>query len=482
MSHPSEPPPFFGAKPSSITERARQLIQRLRQAQRQIIDTVLPQDANFSNVLLPLAQAENTVSADRWLVTSYGNFSPDAALQDAANAAAALFEDFELETSLNTEIFNLINALLRKGELLDCESRRYLEKKHKAHVSNGLWLAEESSRQRFQIVRSRIAALEAEFMKNLSDSRLEVWYSRQAMQGVLDEVLSRFKSDTVGNEQMFRCDSATILQVMMFATNADTRRLCYMASENTCRGNESVFKELILLRAESARLLGYSSHAALRLEDRMAKTPDVVNNFLADLVSKLSETASFEVEKLKAMKKRDVESRGESFGGHYYFWDHSFYSRLMMEREHDLDQQLLAEYLPLLPTVESMLEINQHLFGMVFIEITKLGQDSGVTFSYNSNAEMLWHDDVRVFSVWNDKQQGGEFVGYLYLDLYERKGKPSNACNVPIRPVSARLEMCSISSMLPTYLTQHLNSTLKIRQMAAGIAMQCLKWGQVRMK
>ncbi|UKZ82543.1 hypothetical protein TrVFT333_010332 [Trichoderma virens FT-333] len=434
MSHPPEPPPLFEATPSSITERAQQLIQRLRQAQTQIIDTVLREDATFSNVLLPLAQAENAVSAERWLVTSYRNFSPDAALQDAANVAATMFEDFELETSFRIDLFNLINAVRRKGELLDCESRRYLERKHKSHLRNGLLLSEETSRQRFQAMQTRIAALEANFVKNLADSRLEVWLSRQALQGVPDEVLSRFKSDTTGDEHLFLCDSGTILQVMMFATNTDTRKLCYMSSENQCRGNEPLFKELILLRAESARQLGYSSHAALRLEDRMAKTPDAVNNFLAELVSKLSETAEAEVEKLKAIKKRDVESRGESFDGHYYLWDHAFYNRLMLEREYDLNQQQLAEYFPLLPTIESMLEINQHLFGLVFVEITKPNQGSGVTFGQNSSAGILWHDDVRVFSVWNDKQEGGDFVGYLYLDLYDRKGKRSNACNVPIRP------------------------------------------------
>ncbi|UKZ56810.1 hypothetical protein TrVGV298_010651 [Trichoderma virens] len=115
MSHPPEPPPLFEATPSSITERAQQLIQRLRQAQTQIIDTVLTEDATFSNVLLPLAQAENAVSAERWLVTSYRNFSPDAALQDAANVAATMFEDFELETSFRIDLFNLINAVRCKG-------------------------------------------------------------------------------------------------------------------------------------------------------------------------------------------------------------------------------------------------------------------------------------------------------------------------------------------------------------------------------
>lgn len=434
MSHPPQPPPLFEAKPSSVTERAEQLIQGLRQAQKRVIDAVGIDDATFSNVLLPLAQAENAVSAERWLLTCYRNFSPNEALQEAANMAATMFKDFELESSFCYKLFNLINAVLLKDEPLNCESRRYLEKKHKDHIRNGLLLSEESSRQHFQTLQTRISALEAKITKVLADSRLEVWLSRQALEGVPDEVLSRFKSDATGD--MLLCDSGTLLDVMMFATNANTRRLCYMASENVCCANESVLKELMLLRDESARLLGYSSHSALRLEDRMAKTPDVVNSFLSKLTSGLSTTGKAEVERLKALKKTDVESRGESFDGQYYFWDHAFYNRLTLERMYNVDQQHLAEYFPLLPTIESMLEINEQLFGLVFVEISN--RDPGVTVRNDSSGEMVWHDDVRIFSVWNDKQEGGNFVGYLYLDLYDRKGKPSNACNVPIQPVSAK--------------------------------------------
>ncbi|TWU74987.1 hypothetical protein ED733_005812 [Metarhizium rileyi] len=73
-----QPPPLFGASPSSITER------------------VLAEDATFSNVRLPLAQAENAASAERWLITCYRNFSPDAALQEGANVAATIFDGWNL--------------------------------------------------------------------------------------------------------------------------------------------------------------------------------------------------------------------------------------------------------------------------------------------------------------------------------------------------------------------------------------------------
>ncbi len=51
-----------------------------------------------------------------------------------------------------------------------------------------------------------------------------------------------------------------------------------------------------------------------------------------------------EIEKLKELKKADVESRGEKFDGHYFLWDHRFYDRLMLEKEYQLDHQKIAEF------------------------------------------------------------------------------------------------------------------------------------------
>jgi metallopeptidase MepB len=195
----------------------------------------------------------------------------------------------------------------------------------------------------------------------------------------------------------------------------------------------ALFKEAMVLRDEAARLLGYPNHAAFRIEDKMAKTPQTVDTFLGDLRSRLTAGGLKEIEKLKELKKADVESRGEKFDGHYFLWDHRFYDRLMLEKEYQLDHQKIAEFFPLQTTIRGMLEIFEELFGLVFVEVK--GEDRASISASGKGEDIVWHEDVQLFSVWDEEAQGSGFVGYLYLDLHPREGKYGHAANFNLQPV-----------------------------------------------
>lgn len=96
-----------------------------------------------------------------------------------------------------------------------------------------------------------------------------------------------------------------------------------------------------------------------------------------------------------------------------------------------------------------MFEINQNFCGLIFMEIDKSTQNPGIAPRHENGSEVVWHDDVRVSSVWKDELEGGDFVGYLDLDLCDRVGKPQYACTMTIRPVSAR-KLYSIPAHLMT--------------------------------
>lgn len=164
----------------------------------------------------------------------------------------------------------------------------------------------------------------------------------------------------------------------------------------------------------------------------MAKTPKTVDDFLRDLRSRLSDGGVSEINTLKDLKKKDLESRGEKSDDRYYLWDHRFYDRMMEEKDYSLDQQLISEYFPLQTTIQGMLEIFEELFGLVFVEIT--GSDRDNISPSGKGSDIVWHDEVQVFSVWDDEGEGGGFVGYLYLDLFPRQGKYGHAANFNLQP------------------------------------------------
>ncbi|KDN68600.1 putative peptidase family M3 [Colletotrichum sublineola] len=87
-----------------------------------------------------------------------------------------------------------------------------------------------------------------------------------------------------------------------------------------------------------------------------------------------------------------------------------------------MDQEKIAEYFPLQHTVSHMLSIFKTLFGFVF-------------HNKGGHQEHVWHDEVLLFSVWDDVEQGGGgFIGYLYLDLFPREGKTTGAANFNVVP------------------------------------------------
>ncbi|KAL2012533.1 hypothetical protein VTN00DRAFT_58, partial [Thermoascus crustaceus] len=433
LRKPPQAPPVFTATPKSIMDDTHRLIERSRKIQDQVA-SLEPEAATFANVMLPLAQDENIMALESHILGFYQAVSTDQELRDASTEAEKLMDDFAIESAMREDVYRLVDAVLKKGEKLDPESQKLLEKEHKDYVRNGLGLPAGPKRDRFKQIKKRLSQISIEFQKNLNEENGGIWFTREELDGVPEDVLSGLKKGEGENEGRLRLTFKypDLFPTLKYAKNAETRKRVMIANENKCNQNVPLFKEAIVLRDEAARLLGYPNHAAFRIEDKMAKTPQTVDNFLGDLRSRLTAGGLKEIEALKELKKQDLESRGEKFDGRYYLWDHRFYDRLMLEKNYQLDQQLIAEYFPLQTSIEGMLKIFEELFGLVFVEIT--GEDRDKVAESGKGSDIVWHEDVQIFSVWDDEGEGSGFVGYLYLDLFPRDGKYGHAANFNIQP------------------------------------------------
>ncbi|KAJ9192768.1 hypothetical protein DTO164E3_8227 [Paecilomyces variotii] len=434
LRKPPQAPPVFTATPKSIIEDTNRLIESSRKVQDSLVANIKPESATFANVLIPLAQDENVMALESHILGFYQSVSSDQTLRDASTEAEKLMDDFSIESVMREDVYKLVDAVLKKNESLDPESRKLLEKEHKDYVRNGLGLPAGPKRDRFKEIKKRLSEISIKFQKNLNEENGGIWFTREELDGVPEDVLSGLKEGEGENEGKLRLSFKypDLFPTLKYAKNAETRKRVMIANENKCNQNVPLFKEAIVLRDEAARLLGYPSHAAFRVEDKMAKTPETVNSFLGDLRSRLTAGGQKEREALKKLKQADLESRGEKFDGHYYLWDHRFYDRVMLEKDYQLDHQLIAEYFPLQTTIEGMLKIFEELFGLVFVEIT--GEDRNQIAPTGKGSDVTWHEDVQIFSVWDDEGEGSGFVGYLYLDLFPREGKYGHAANFNIQP------------------------------------------------
>ena len=433
---PPQAPPVFTATPASIIEDTKRLTEHSRKLQDKLVHDVKPEQASFGDILLPMTQDENVMSLEARILGFYQAVSTDQKLRDASTESDKLMDDFSIESSMREDIYALVDAALKKGEKLDPESQRLLEKEHKGYVQNGLGIPKGPKRDRFKEIKKRLSELTITFSKNLNEENGGLWFTSKELEGVPEDVVSSLQKGDGENEGKLwlTFKYPDLLPTLRYATNAATRQKLFISNENKCNQNVPLFREAIVLRDEAARLLGYPNHAAYRIEDKMAKTPKTVDDFLGDLRKSLTKGGAEEVKVLKGLKESDLKSRGlgDTFDDHYFVWDHRFYDRLMLEKDYSLDAQKIAEYFPLQTTIRGMLEIFEELFGLKFVEVT--GKDRDSISPTGKGDDIVWHKDTQILSVWDDEGEGGGFVGYLYLDLHPREGKYGHAANFNMQP------------------------------------------------
>ncbi|KAF2091467.1 thimet oligopeptidase [Saccharata proteae CBS 121410] len=433
---PPQAPPKFTATTKSLLDDTKRLIDRSRKVQDDIVQNVKSADASFNNVVLPVARDDNKMAIESNIIGFYSAVSTDKSLRDASTEAESMMDKFGIESSMREDVYNLVDAAFKKGEELDPESKRLLEKEHKSYIRNGLGIPAGPKRDRFKQIKDRLSEISIAFQKNLNEENGGLWFTPEELKGVPEDLISNLKKGEGENagKVWLTFKYPDLFPTLKYAKNEDVRRKVFVENENKCNDNVPLFREAIVLRDEAARLLGYDNHAQFRIEDKMAKTPKTVNDFLGDLRTRLAPGGKEEIKKLLALKEKDVKERGEekTFDGHYYLWDHRFYDTLMLEKDYQLDQNKIAEYFPLGTTISGMLHIFEELFGLVFVEIT--GEDRAKISETGKGSDIVWHEDVQVFSVWDDEGEGSGFVGYLYLDLFPRDGKYGHAANFNLQP------------------------------------------------
>lgn len=433
---PPQAPPLFTATTESLAKDTKRLLDQSRRIQDQIVKDITPESANFHNVVLPMALDDNKMAIESHIIGFYSAVSTDSKLRDASIEAEKQMDEFGIEASMREDIFKLVDAALKNSKDLDPESQRLLEKDHKGFVRMGLNVPAGPKRDRFKDIKKRLSELSITFQKNLNEEQGGLWFTEQELEGVPKDVLDGLKKGDGDNagKLWLTFKYPDLFPTLKYCKNPDVRRKVFTSNENKCNENVPLFREAIVLRDEAARILGYPNHATFRIEDKMAKTPKTVDDFLGDLRTRLAPGGVEELKKLKTLKEKDFKDRGvaEQNDGKYYLWDHRYYDTLMLEHEYQLDQEAIAEYFPLETTIRGMLQIFEELFGLQFVQVT--GKDRDSISPTGKGDDIIWHPDVQVFSVWDDEGEGSGFVGYLYLDLHPRDGKYGHAANFNLQP------------------------------------------------
>jgi metallopeptidase MepB len=201
--------------------------------------------------------------------------------------------------------------------------------------------------------------------------------------------------------------------VLSSCVRSETRKEVFLQSQRIFTENVTVFKEIIILRDERARLLGFESYAHQQARSKLLKSPQEVETMLDEIGFHLLPIAQTELEALQRAK--------DPSGGPFYLWDFDYHHNKMLRENYQVDHDLIAEYFPAKVTIQNMLSVFETIFGLK-IESLKCVR-----------GDYIWHPEVKVFSVYD--RDSFIFLGFLYLDIYPRDGKFNHAANFNIFPV-----------------------------------------------
>ncbi len=168
--------------------------------------------------------------------------------------------------------------------------------------------------------------------------------------------------------------------------------------------NNAIITQILSLRAQRAKILGYKTHAHWRLENTMAKTPENALQLLESVWTPAVARVKEEVADMQAMANKE--------GANITIepWDYRYYAEKVRKERYDLDQNEVKEYLQLEKLREGMFWVAGELFDFSFTTV---------------NNVPVYHPDVRVWEV--KKKSTGEHIGLWYFDAYARSGKRSGA-------------------------------------------------------
>ncbi|MBA2770698.1 MAG: M3 family metallopeptidase [Sphingomonas sp.] len=321
------------------------------------------------------------------------------------------------EIVLNPQLFQRVKTLhAGKASLgLDAKQDRLLTRLYDSFVRRGANL-DQAQKQRLSAMNQQMAELFATFSERvLADESTYIQATAAQLKGVPDDVkaglaaAAKERGQAAGTYAIKNTRSA-VDPVLTFADDRALREKAWRAFVN--RGDNGgkndtndLIRQIVKIRADRAKLLGFENHAEWRMQDTMAKTPeramDLMNRVWPAAVARVKEEVA------------DQQAMANKLGRNITIqpWDYRYFQEKVRKQRYDLSQDEIKPYFALDNMVDAM--------------FWSAGQLYDLGFKENTGTVPVFHPDVRTFEV-TDKRSG-EAVGLFYLDNFAREGKRSGA-------------------------------------------------------
>ena len=372
--------------------------------------------ASFDNTIIAL---EKSGQALMRVITYYDVWSSTMdldAFQAVEQEMAPKLAAFNDKIYQNEALFKRIDAVYNSPAKakLNAEQQRLVWKNHSDFVHAGAKLDAEP-KARVAAINERLATLYTNFSQNLlADEEDHVLYLKTGadLAGLPDSIRAGASAtaEDKGHKGEWGISNtrSAVEPFLTYSTRRDLREQVWRTfvsrgDNNDEHDNKKSITEILALRAERAKLLGFPTHAHYQLDEEMAKTPENAMQVMMQVWPAAVERVHEEVADMQAIA--DKEGAGIKIAP----WDYRYYAEKVRKAKYDLDLNEVKPYLQLDKLREGMFWVAGQLYGFQFVEIHNVPTIT---------------PDIRV---WEVKDASGKHVGLWYLDPYARAGKGSGA-------------------------------------------------------
>ncbi|MDP9008215.1 MAG: M3 family metallopeptidase [Pseudomonadota bacterium] len=380
----------------------------------------------FASLVVPVEELSYRLSRVFSPISHLNAVANSPQMREAYNECVPLLTEYSSELGQNGALQAGYACVLKtEGAALDPAQRKLLENALRDFRLAGVDL-QPDQKARYRELAQRLAHLATKFSENVLDAGRAFTRSvtnSAELAGLPSNAIDRAAADAREAKQpgwLFKLDQPTYMTIMASAENEQLRRDIYeawitRASElGPSAGrfdNYGIIAEILPLRDELAKLLGFANFADYALATRMAKSSRQVLSFLEDLARRCRPAAREEFLGLEEFAGRKLNA-----------WDLMFYSERLQECRFKVSQEALRPYFPLPKVLDGLFALTRRLYGVSVKERTDVN---------------VWHPSVRFYDLLD---KDGHLVAGFFLDPYARTEKRSGAW----------MEECVIAKALPS--------------------------------
>lgn len=420
-------------QPGKLEWSAKPALDRAEAAITRIIQTPADQ-RNFDNTLGALDDMFFQLETDTNMLMFMQHVSTSAEEREKSQQAEQDIQKWQIDLSKREDLYQAVRQFADKKPTLEGEQKRLLEFTLRDYRRAGMELPP-AKRDELKALQKQVVELGQQFEQRIREDKSFVLAEASELTGMNEDYIKSLKKgDDAKLPESIRAkidakdagkyvitmDYPTYVPLQDYCENEGLRQRAWTTYK--CRGgmeNVKTLEQILKLRADASKMLGYPSTADYETEPRMAKSSANVMAFFNKLRPIVRKKAQLDFDELLAAKREHTGDKNAKL----YPWDQPFYKNRLMKTKYAVDGQKVQQYFPLERVVDGLFKTTQSLYGLEYRDVTAVAAEKYGT--------PLWHPDVKVYDVFD--KASNKYLGAFYIDLFPRENKYSHAAQWGIR-------------------------------------------------